>query len=163
MRLPFFLLLSFFICSAQAQKAPQFTLPDINGDSVSLHDFKGKIIVVDFWVMWCETCREEIPKIHALHKKYSNRGVVVLGIHLGEKNAGKVKSFVKNAGIKYPVLLDPEEITADQFAIQGTPSLVIVDTAGIIVKKYRELDKKTGKEVYGILDSLAPIVPRLPE
>ncbi len=157
--MPLFLLLLFFTGSSLAQKAPQFTLPDLNGDSVSLCHFCGKIVVNDFWVMWCETCREEIPKIQQIHKKYSDKGAVVLGIHLGEKNAGKVKSFVKNAGINYTILLDPEETTADLFAIKGTPSVVIVDTAGVIVKKYRELDKKTEKEVYRVLDSLTPTEP----
>jgi peroxiredoxin len=162
MKTPFFLLLLFFAGSSLAQKAPQFTLPDLNGDSVSLSNFCGKVVVIDFWVMWCETCREEIPKIHRIHKKYSKKGVAVLGIHLEEKNAGKVKSFVEKAGISYTVLLDPEEKTADLFAIKGTPSLVIIDTAGAIAAKYRELDKKTEKEVYRILDSLTAAAPSAP-
>jgi peroxiredoxin len=151
--------LLFLFSPVLGENAPDFTLPDVNGDSVSLHDYHGRIMVVDFWVMWCETCREEVPKIQRIYEKYSPKGVVVLGIHLEEKDAGKVRSFIKNAGITYSVLLDPEETTADRFAIKGTPSLVIIDHAGGIVKKYRALDRKTEKKVHRLLDSLILVQP----
>jgi peroxiredoxin len=156
---PFLLSLLLLLCPVFGQKAPDFTLPDVNGDSVSLHEFLGRIVVVDFWVMWCETCREEVPKIHRIHEKYGPKGVAVLGIHLEEKDAAAVKSFVNKAGIGYTVLLDPEETTADRFAIRGTPSLVIIDTAGAIIRKYRELDRKTEKGVHRVLDSLTAVLP----
>lgn len=160
---PFTLLILFLLCPVLGQKAPDFTLPDLNGDSVSLASFRGKTVLIDFWVMWCETCREEVPKIQKIHEKYSGKGVAVIGIHLEGKDTDKVKSFIKNAGITYTVLLDPEETTADRFAIKGTPSVIIVDTTGAIVKKCRELDRKTEKEVRRVLDSLtAPALPAAP-
>jgi hypothetical protein len=73
-----------------------------------------------------------------------------------------VSSFVKKAGIAYSVLLDPEETTADRFAIKGTPSIVIIDASGSIIRKYRELDRKTEKEVRRVLDSLTAILPGVP-
>ena len=155
---PFLLSLFVVLCPVLGQKAPDFTLPDIKGDSVSLRDFRGRTMLIDFWVMWCETCREEVPVIQKIQENYSGKGVAVLGIHLEEKDAGKVNSFVESAGITYTVLLDPEEKTADRFAIKGTPSVVIIDTSGAVVKKFRKLDRKTEKEVYRVLDSLT--VPR---
>jgi peroxiredoxin len=159
---PFLLSVLVALCPALGQKAPDFTLPDLKGDSVSLHDFRGKTMLLDFWVMWCETCREEVPVVQKIQDNYSGKGVAVLGIHLEEKNAGKVKSFVDNAGITYTVLLDPAEITADRFAIKGTPSVVIIDTSGAVVRKFRELDRKTEKEVYRVLDSLTSTLPAAP-
>jgi peroxiredoxin len=156
----FFLLLPAMLYAASGGKAHDFTLTDINCDTVSLRDFRGKIVVADFWTMWCATCREELPKVHRIHETYAPRGAVVLGIHLEEKNAAAVRSFVEKAGIAYTVLLDPEETTADAFDIRGTPSLVIIDAGGAIAGKYRELDRKTGKEVHRLLDSLITALPR---
>jgi peroxiredoxin len=154
-----FVLAPIFACIAQGQKAPQFTLHNLDGDTVSLGALKGKTVVIDFWVLWCETCRDEIPKIHGLHKKYADKGVVVLGVHEEEKDASKVKAFVKNAGIDYTVLLDPEEKVAEAFAIEGTPSVIIVGASGKIAGRFRELDGKAEKRVYAILDSLTALRP----
>ncbi|MBN2037974.1 MAG: TlpA family protein disulfide reductase [Chitinispirillaceae bacterium] len=143
-----------FVMTASGQKAPSFALPGLDGDTVSLEDLKGAVIVLDFWVMWCDVCREDMPKIHAIHKQYALRGVKVFGIHLEENDTKKVKEFVTNAGIRYPVLLDPEEQSADSFKIAGTPSIVIIDKKGFIAKKYRELNRKNHKELLSLLDSL---------
>lgn len=142
---------------ASAQTAPGFSLPDLTGDTVSLADFKEKIVVLDFWVMWCEECRRELPKLQRIHEKYGPAGVKVVGIHLEEKDPAKIRQFVKNAGITYPILFDPEELSADTFAIPGTPSIYLIDRQGAIIRKYRELNKKQEKEVYRIIDSLAVV------
>jgi len=151
--LVFLVVLSSLAFSQPTVKAPAFTLKNLAGDTVSLLHYCGKPVFIDFWVMWCETCQEEVPKIQKLYDAYKDKGVVFLGIHCGEKDAEKVNVFVKKAGIGYAVLNDPEDTVSNVYNIKGTPAGVIVDTAGAIIKTFREIDNRREKEIRRILDS----------
>ena len=85
------------------QAAPDFTLKDLNGNRVGLSDFKGKVVVLNFWATWCGPCREEIPHMDALYQKYKDQGLAVIGIN-AERNHEKVAEFAK-AIVSYTILL----------------------------------------------------------
>jgi peroxiredoxin len=142
------------VAFADGQQAPPFTLKNLTGDTVSLASCAGRVVVLDFWVLWCETCRAELPKIERLHAKYAEKNVAVLGIHLHEKNTKRIGKFVKKAGITYPVLVDPDERVADLYDVSVPPAVVVIDTAGTIVRTFRELDGKAMRDITTLLDSL---------
>jgi cytochrome c biogenesis protein CcmG/thiol:disulfide interchange protein DsbE len=137
-----------------AEVSPDFSLKNLSDSTVTLSALKGKIVVIDFWAMWCAACREAFPNLSALTKEFTGKNVVVLGINLEKAKREKVAAFVKKAGIAYEVLLDPEGTTAAAFGIKGVPSLVIVNADGSIAKTFRGMNKATEKEIKGLLSSL---------
>ena len=88
-------------------QAPDFTLRDTKGKKVSLADYKGRVVLINFWATWCAPCIYEIPHLEKIYKEMKGEGVVVLGINLDEpRNISGIKPLAKKLGITYPVLLD---------------------------------------------------------
>lgn len=125
----------------QASAAPAFTLPDLNGKSVSLADFRGKGVVLNFWATWCPPCKKEIPDFIDLQKEYGSKGVVIVGIALDQKD--KVQAFVEKNGMNYPVLLGDEAITVKYGGIQGIPTTFIIDKKGNILNRFEGYRPRT--------------------
>jgi cytochrome c biogenesis protein CcmG/thiol:disulfide interchange protein DsbE len=140
---------------ASSQPAPDFSLATPAGDTVKLSSFKGKTVVVDFWAMWCQACREAFGSLNAIQKDMTEKNVAVIGINLENANPQKVAAFVKKAGIEYTVLLDPKTSTAKLYSIKGVPSLVIIDKEQKIVKMFRGMNKSTEKEILNLLKEIA--------
>jgi cytochrome c biogenesis protein CcmG/thiol:disulfide interchange protein DsbE len=114
--------------------APAFTLTGLDGKPVSLADFRGKVVVLDFWATWCPPCKREIPDFIESQKTYGPRGVQIVGIALDEP--GKVQAFAQQNGMNYPVLLGTDEISARYGGIEGIPTTFIIDKTGKIVNKF---------------------------
>ena len=135
-----------------ANAASDFILQDMDGKKVDLADFKGKPVLLDFWATWCPPCRDAIPAIEKLHKTYSGKGLVVLGISLDQGGWDDVKSFIAEYGITYPVLKGTEEVAA-QYKVRTIPMLVIVDKEGKIYKRYLGFgdDQQLEKDIKSVL------------
>lgn len=114
--------------------APAFTLVDLAGKKVSLSDFQGKIVVLDFWATWCPPCRREIPDFISLQNQYASQGVQIVGIALDEPE--KVQAFARENGMNYPVLLGDNAISAKYGGIEGIPTTFIIDRSGRIVNRF---------------------------
>ena len=121
--------------------APSFTLQDLNGKRVSLSDFKGKVVLLDFWATWCGPCVRTIPHLDALHKKYKDQGLVVIGIN-NERDHAKVKEFAKDR-ISYIILLDADK-QFRQYGARSIPTAFYIDKDGKI--RYRDVGFGPGKE-----------------
>ncbi|HTJ78366.1 MAG TPA: TlpA disulfide reductase family protein [Rariglobus sp.] len=119
-------------------KAPAWKLKDIQGHEVTSADFKGKVVVVDFWATWCPPCRAEIPGYIALQKKYADKGLVIIGISVDENGAAAVVPFAKAKGINYKMLLFNDDVVAAFGGIEGIPTTFLIDRDGNI------RDKKVG-------------------
>jgi peroxiredoxin len=117
-----------------AGMAPAFTLTDLAGKSVSLADFRGKVVVLDFWATWCPPCKREIPDFIDLQKEYGSQGVQIVGIALDEPD--KVKAFAAQNGMNYPVLIGSNEVAMKYGGIEGIPTTFIIDKSGKIVNKF---------------------------
>ncbi len=90
-------------------KAPDFSLKDVDGRSVSLSDYEDKVVILSFWATWCTPCKAEMPHMHALYKELKDQGLVVLSISTDEaRNEPQVKATARAGGYTFPVLLDPE-------------------------------------------------------
>ncbi len=118
-----------------AKSAPTFTLTDIKSKKVSLSDFKGKVVLLNFWATWCVPCREEMPPLNKLYTDLKNEGFVVLGVSI-DPSETPVKSFVTEKNIMYPVLMDSEkEVYFDLYAVLVLPTSFLIDKDGMIVEK----------------------------
>ncbi len=117
------------------QDAPQFTLPDLEGKDVSLSDFKGKLVFLNFWATWCPPCRREIPHFVELVNKYGKDGFTVLGVALDPRDFAKVKPFAKEYGINYPVVYDKKRVSELYGGIGSIPTTFVINRQGKIVLK----------------------------
>lgn len=121
--------------SAQEGKlAPDFQLQDLDGQSVALSDFRGKPVLLNFWATWCSPCRSEMPYIQQVYDEWSDKGLVVLAINIGESPA-TVKEFVQAQGFSFPVLLDTKQDVAEKYNIRGIPTTLFIDKDGVIQVK----------------------------
>ncbi len=113
-----------------------FDLPDLSGKTISLHDFEGKVLVINFWATWCPPCEEEIPKLNLLHQKYKKSDLVVIGIALDKDSLDLVEPFVQKKGIEYRILRGNEEVLKNLGDFSGVPTTLVVDRKGNIKKRY---------------------------
>ena len=118
--------------------APDFTLPTIDGQVVSLSSLRGKKVILNFWATWCPPCRQEMPDLEAFYSKHAkDKHVVVLGINLtsAEMSVNDVKKFVKEYKLTFPVLLAKTEETAVRYQAVTIPTSYIIDSSGVIRNK----------------------------
>src|SRR5579859_4532983 len=113
--------------------APAWQLNDIDGQSVKLSDFKGKVVILDFWATWCPPCKAEIPGFIALQKQYAAQGLTVVGVSLDTAGASVVKQFMQRVGMNYPVVIGDEKIAGQYGGIEAIPTTFVIDRNGNIV------------------------------
>jgi len=113
------------------RKAPDFTLKDLDGNSVRLNDLRGKVVFLNFWATWCPPCRAEMPDIEEVHQKYRGQDVVVLGIDIQE-SLDKVRGFVEDGGYSWTMLLDSTGKIAITYKVRAIPTSYFIDREGII-------------------------------
>jgi thiol-disulfide isomerase/thioredoxin len=121
--------------SVEAQEAPNFTLTDLNGQEVSLSDFKGKVIIVDFWATWCGPCKMEIPSFIQLQEDYKD-DVVILGISLDQGGPKTVVPFAKKMNINYPIVYGDGSVVQAYGGVRGIPTTFVIDRDFNIQRKY---------------------------
>ncbi len=106
-------------------------MKDLAGREVALSQFKGKVVIVDFWATWCPPCRAEMPFYVNLYKKLADRGLVIVGISLDAQGPGVVRKFVDSMGITYPIVMGDEEVTT-AYKVELMPTTFVVDREGRI-------------------------------
>lgn len=130
------------IVNLDSDKAPGFSLKSVDGKIIKLSDYKGKIVIIDFWATWCPPCRRGIPDLISIQKEYKDN-VVVIGISLDrEKTIKDVPGFVKDYSINYPVVYGDDNIVVAYGGIQSIPTSFVVDKNGNIVDMHVGLVSK---------------------
>lgn len=129
--------------------APDFELKDLEGKKVSFKDFKGKVVLLNFWATWCAPCRAEMPSLENLYRSFKGKGLVVIGVSV-DNSDNSVRSFVRQKKITFPILLDSKkEVSFDDYGVIGLPVTFLIDQKGIIVEKVfgeRQWDSEEIKE-----------------
>jgi len=111
--------------------APDFTLSDLNGRQVRLSDFRGKLVVIDFWATWCPPCEFQIPVLNSVFDSHRDRDVVILGVSVDTDGPEAVRSYAEKRQVRYQILLGSESL-AREFGAPGFPSLIVVGPDGYI-------------------------------
>ena len=113
--------------------APAFTLKNLQGQPVSLSDYKGKAVLINFWATWCGPCKMEMPWLIALQKKYASQGFTVLGISEDDDPPAKVSEFATRVGVNYPVLMYNDKVNSAYGGIDFTPESYYIGRNGKVV------------------------------
>ena len=134
--------------------APEFTLPTLEGGSVSLSSLRGHVVILEFWATWCGPCRGSLPSLETVYKRERARGVSVLLINQGEP-VEKIRPWVGRR-FTAPMLLDADGTVGRRYRVQGIPRLFIVDTQGRIVYEHSGYGGGLERNLRLILDDLLP-------
>src|ERR1700687_426944 len=124
-----------------------FTLTELNGKTWTLKELRGKVVVVNFWATWCPPCRKEMPDLETLYKQFKDQGLVILAI--SDEDAGKVRPFVAEQKVTYPILLDPGRKVNELFQIDGIPKTFVYDRSGKLVAQ--SIDMRTRRQFLEML------------
>lgn len=136
-------------------QAPAFVLPDTDGKSMALADYRGKIVVLEFFAMWCEPCRYTAPLLQALSVRYKDKGVAVVGVSIDEglEVPVKLKAFMKENKLSYPVAIDNGRVKK-QYDAYALPTTVIIDRNGRIANKHYGIIPNYSKKLSAEIEQL---------
>lgn len=112
--------------------APDFSLPDLGGKSVTLSDFRGKVVLLNFWATWCPPCRREIPSLKRLYQLRKDREFEIVAVSVDKTSSSQVASFAANYQMSFPVLVNPRGDVGQRYWTRAIPSSFLVDKKGII-------------------------------
>ncbi|MDQ6679470.1 MAG: TlpA family protein disulfide reductase [Pseudomonadota bacterium] len=101
----------------------------MTGPKLRLHEQRGKVVLVNFWATWCSPCRQEMPHLDRLYRKYHSAGFVLLGISVDDDRS-KAAEFARKLGVSFPVLLDTDKAVSGLYGVAVMPSTLIIDRAG---------------------------------
>ena len=137
--------------------APDFVLPRLDGSVQKLSNHRGKVVVINLWATWCPPCLEEMPVLDEIVRRYSARGVVVLGL-ASDDDRTAIERFVRAKSPRMEILLDPSGAVGTQYGITGYPETFLVDREGRLRRKFigplPEVDGKPAAEVTDEIEAL---------
>jgi len=123
--------------------APDFTLKSNSGSNLRLSEFRGEVVMINFWASWCAPCRQEMPLLDELYKQYQPMGFTILGVNV-EEDSAQAKRMLKNIPVNFPVLFDNTSDVSKLYNVVAMPSTVLVDRDGNI--RYLHQGYKPGYE-----------------
>ena len=159
------LFLLFFGCSGKSTEsasaararvgapAPAFDLPAVSGPNIKLSDYKGKVVLLDFWATWCPPCRASTPALVRLDEKYKGQAFTVIGISLDD-DKDAVAPFLKKEGVKHPVAYGAGSSVDEDYSVRAIPSFFILDRNGVVQKHYEGFYPGMDREWASAIDSL---------
>ena len=131
---------------ASRKLAPNFSLKDADGRLVQLSDFRGKVVLLNFWATWCDPCRIEIPWFVEFERQHKGQGFAVLGVSMDEDGWQAIKPFVSEAGINYRILLGDDKVSDLYGGIDSLPTSFVIDREGRIAAVHIGLVSKSRYE-----------------
>lgn len=118
----------------QPTPAPEFTLPDLDGKPHKLADWRGKVVVLNFWATWCPPCRYEMPAMQRAWEKVRDENIVFVGVDVGE-DSDTVFTFLADYPVEFPLLLDQDAKVIEQYPVTGLPTTYVIDPRGRITHR----------------------------
>jgi len=129
------------------RKSPAFVLRDANGSPVKLSDYKGKVVVLDFWATWCTGCKVEIPWFMEFQEKYKSQGLATIGAAMDDEGWEKVRPYINEHPFNYPIVAGDAAALAKAFTITGLPLTLLIDRKGKIVDAHAGVVDKEAWEL----------------
>jgi len=130
--------------------APDFSVPRLNSESITLKALRGQLVFLNFWATWCPPCKEEMPSMERLYRRHKEHGFTIVAISIDSGGSDRVASFVKKLGLSFPIGLDPKVEVANRYTVRALPSSFLIDRAGKTVAVAlgpRDWDSKTADEI----------------
>lgn len=118
----------------EGQRAPDFELEDLAGNEVRLSDYRGQVVLVNFWAVWCGPCRAEFPEIQGVYARNQDQGFVVLAVNVQDREE-QVREYAQELGLTFPVLLDPLGRATGPYKANKLPTSYLLDPEGVIALK----------------------------
>ncbi len=122
--------------AAERSAAPTFSLENASGRAVSLDDYRGEVVVLNFWATWCHGCKAELPWFVQFEKRYGSRGLTVVGASTDAEGWQKVRPFLAKKPLNYPVVIADENLTK-AYGLESMPMTVLIDRQGRVAATYR--------------------------
>ena len=147
------------LAAEQRRQAPAFVLPALDGSSTRLEEYRGQVVLLNFWATWCPPCRAEMASMEALYRAYRHRDLVILAISTDVEGAQVVQPYIRSRGLTFPVLLDPTGAVAHRYAVRGLPTTYLIDRAGLVVARVvgaRDWDGTPARRLVGRMLSGTP-------
>ena len=117
--------------------APVYAATELDGDTVALATLRGHAVLLNIWATWCAPCREEMPELQALHERFADRGLRVLGVSIDASGSeDPIRYFLDDFGVSFTVLHDPAETVSQKFRTRGVPETFLIDTHGRIAHRW---------------------------
>jgi peroxiredoxin len=110
---------------------PDFTLKSMSGENLRLEEYRGKVVLINFWASWCGPCRQEMPILQKIHDRYEPLGFTVLGVNVDEKQE-KARKIVERLDVDFPLLLDTDQLVSEAYDVNAMPYSVLVGRDGKI-------------------------------
>jgi len=123
--------------------APDFTLKSASGENLKLSEYRGEVVLINFWASWCGPCRQEMPLLDELHQRYKSLGFTVLGVNV-EEDSSQARKLLQDLPVSFPVLFDDQSRVSRQYDVVAMPSTVLVDRNGQL--RYLHQGYKPGLE-----------------
>ena len=117
--------------SLTGQTAPDFALKSSTGENLRLSEYRGDVVMINFWATWCGPCRQEMPLLDELHSRYERVGFSLLGVNIDD-DAGKAMNMVSELGVTFPVLFDHRKEVSKMYEVDAMPTTVILDREGTV-------------------------------
>jgi peroxiredoxin len=128
----------------KGDKAPAIKLVTTTGQSVTLANYRGYVLVMDFFATWCIPCKESIPHMVSLNRKYGKQGLQILGVSVDEGGEREVKNFIAERKINYPVAVGGEDLQTD-YGLRSIPTIYVINKKGMVAEKFQGYSDQTGK------------------
>jgi peroxiredoxin len=135
------------------QKAPEFSLKDLNGRTVTLASLKGKVVLLNFWATWCPPCISEMPKFNKLYKEMKGRGLEIVAIS-ADRSESYVKDFISKNSLEFKVLYDADRSVVKSYKVFSMPTTFLIDKNGIIIEKFFGEYEWTDQEIKQKIEKL---------
>jgi len=126
--------------------APDFALPALGGDQVSLSSYKGQVVMINFWATWCGPCRQEMPLLEGIYKKYKPMGFTMIGVNVEPDSKAAEEWLAKHSPVSFPVAFDTDSKVSKMYKVNGMPNSVIIDRKGnvrLLHRGYKPGDENT--------------------
>ncbi len=137
------------------QPAPPFRVVSTSGQSISMANYRGYVLVVEFFATWCGGCKDSIPHLMELQRQYGKQGLQILGLDIGQgDDLNDLKNFVAKKRITYPMAMADEDLVYDVFGIRMIPSLFIINKKGILVERLNGFNDDNRKTLEATIKKL---------